>query len=180
MPQQCLSFKGEKVNTWFSSHSQVFIHRCYRMPVWTEPVLWYTYFLCGWNLQSGGEPQTQQQGKLNYTSSKLGMEPNTVHFVFKKELFIHFTIFLPFVDAGKTNLPQFYGGGKGSSERSGDLSEVTWLLSGRAYTRRLLFWFLFFPLTSRLECSEISQIPFHPPSCLFVALGARVSQQLSI
>ena len=106
------------------------------------------------------------------------MEPNTVHFVFKKELFILFTIFLPFVDAGKTDLlSQFYGGGKGSSERSGDLSKVTWLLSSRAYTRSLLFWLPFFPLTSGLECSEVSQIPFHPPlSCLFVALGARVSR----
>lgn len=85
-------------------------------------------------------------GKLNYKSSKICREPSTVHLICKKELchpFHHF--FLPFVDVGKADsLSRFYGGGgECSSERPSDLLKVILLVSGRARTRSVLFWFPF-------------------------------------
>lgn len=120
-------------------------------PVWMDLTIWWRT----------SDPTLR---KLNFKSSKLGMEPNTAHFIFKKKIFIHFTFFLSFVDSGKTNLSWFHGGRKRSPERSGDLSKVTWLPSRRACPRSPLFLFLFFPLTCPLRAMKppVFHFTHHP------------------
>lgn len=60
-------------------------------PVWMDLTVWW-------------RTSDTTLKKLNFKSPKLGMEPNTAYFIFKKKIFIHFTFFLSFVDSGKTDL----------------------------------------------------------------------------
>lgn len=66
--------------------------------------------------------------------------PILYKFYFKRNFLIYFIIFLPPVDVGKADfLSQFYEGGKGGSERSGDSSKVISLVRSRDG----MFWLSF-------------------------------------